>query len=169
MQKYGFHVQTDFHVIRNESRAVPQFDLETFIPYQLSVLANRVSHSFSQCYGKSFGLTIPQWRVMAHLSRHQKISIREIYRKVEMDKSKVSRAATQLERAGYVTKAANKSDLRLIELSLTPRGWEVFEAISQMAIVFDENLLSQLDDALAPVFQRAMQTLLKAKEDNETV
>ena len=71
------------------------FELTDFLPYQLAVAAGRVSRAFSDRYRAEFGLSIPEWRVLAHLSTADAVSIREIHARVDMDKSKVSRAAAR--------------------------------------------------------------------------
>jgi hypothetical protein len=42
-----------------------RLDLDRFLPYRLSVLSNRVSDAIAKAYSDRFGLTIPEWRVMA--------------------------------------------------------------------------------------------------------
>ena len=44
-------------------------DLEHFLPYRLSVLSNTVSTALAGAYARRFGLSIPQWRVIAVLAR----------------------------------------------------------------------------------------------------
>ena len=53
------------------------FDLDAFLPYRLAKLASRVSRGFAQEYSARFGLSIPEWRVMAHLSQSDTVSVRE--------------------------------------------------------------------------------------------
>ncbi len=101
------------------------FVLDEFLPYQLAVLAGRVSREFSAIYREKFGFGVSEWRVLAHLSQTGSVSVREIHEKVDMDKSKVSRAATRLEKSGYLTKQTNAEDRRLIELALTTKGCDV--------------------------------------------
>ena len=43
----------------------PAFDLEDFLPYRLSVVTNRVSQAFASRYEAAWGLSIPEWRVLA--------------------------------------------------------------------------------------------------------
>ncbi len=97
------------------------FDLADFLPYQLAVAASRVSRQFAERYRAEFGLSIPEWRVLAHLSQSGSVSVREIHRRVDMDKSKVSRAAARLEAAGLVEKRTHGTDRRLLAMSLTRR------------------------------------------------
>ena len=63
------------------------FDLDTFLPYRLSVAANQVSRRFAARYAAEAGLSIPEWRVLAHLSRSGAVSVRDITARVNLDKS----------------------------------------------------------------------------------
>ena len=121
-----------------------EFVLEDFLPYQLAVLATRLSERFSHRYQDKFGISVSEWRVIAHLSQTEKISIREIYAKVGMDKSKASRAAARLECAGYVSKKVNPRDRRLIELSLTKMGRELVAEIQPLSEEFQREILASL-------------------------
>jgi DNA-binding MarR family transcriptional regulator len=97
-------------------------DLEHFIPYRLSVLANTVSAALAGAYASRFGLTIPQWRVIAVLARVPGLSAADVAERTAMDKVAVSRAVTGLTRAGRVSRALAASDRRRSVLSLTARG-----------------------------------------------
>ena len=138
------------------------FDLDAFLPYQLAVLASRVSDGFSALYRQKFGITIPEWRVVAHLSQAGSVSVREIHHKVDMDKSKVSRAASRLETSGYVTKRTNDSDRRLIELELTEKGRSMIDELAPIARVYEAEVLKDLGEKSA-CFRAAIETLLKEK------
>ncbi len=141
------------------------FDLNSFLPYQLSVLAARVSLGFSDLYKQKFGISIPEWRVVAHLSQAGSVSVREIHQRVDMDKSKVSRAATRLETAGYISKKINGNDRRLVELELTQKGRDMIAELTPMAQAYEASVLKTLADQ-APDFRIALNTLLK-RQDNE--
>ena len=138
------------------------FDLEAFLPYQLSVLAARVSVGFADLYKQKFGITIPEWRVVAHLSHAGTVSVREIHQRVDMDKSKVSRAATRLEVAGYVSKKVNGNDRRLVELELTQKGRDMIAELTPIARKYEASVLATFGDQ-ASSFRAALNTLLNEK------
>ena len=48
----------------------PILKLESFLPYRLSVLSNRVSAAIAQDYAERFDMTVPEWRTMAALGEH---------------------------------------------------------------------------------------------------
>lgn len=99
---------------------------------------------------------------MAHLSQSGNVSVREIHERVDMDKSKVSRAAQRLEISGLIKKVVNESDRRLVTLSLTRKGRSTMAEIAPLARAFAQDLLSELDPAEQDVFQSAVEKLLRS-------
>lgn len=136
------------------------FDLSAFLPYQLAVAAARVSKGFADRYRAEFGLSIPEWRVLAHLAGDDAVSVREIHARVDMDKSKVSRAAARLEEAGLIEKRENAADRRLLDMRLTDKGRDLIGRIVPIADAFQAEVEARLgEDAAA--FRRALARLLE--------
>jgi len=125
---------------------VTDFNLDDFLPYQLAELSRRVSSGFSSHYRDTYGISVAEWRVMAHLSQQEAVSVREIHRRVGMDKPKVSRAASRLEAAGYLTKVVNPHDRRLVELSLTAQGKDLIATLAPIAADYQAKLMLALGD-----------------------
>lgn len=136
------------------------FDLSRFLPYRLNAAAARVSRAFERHYRAEFGLTIPEWRVLAHLhaAQGQPVSVRDVEARVEMEKSQVSRAASRLEAAGLIAKGAQDADRRLLALSLTPAGRDLMARIIPVALAFQAELLAALGPA-APGLAAALDAL----------
>ena len=82
--------------VKRTSRTADRLHLEHFVPYRLSVLTNIVSMSIAEAYEREFGLTIPQWRVIAVLARYPDLSAIEVAERTAMDKVAVSRAVQGL-------------------------------------------------------------------------
>ncbi|WP_432450392.1 MarR family winged helix-turn-helix transcriptional regulator [Aliiroseovarius marinus] len=143
------------------------FKLDNFLPYQLAVLSSRVSAGFAKHYRDAYGISVSEWRVVAHLSQADSVSVREIHARVDMDKPKVSRAASRLEAAGYVTKTVNPNDRRLVELSLTAKGRDMIEALAPIADAYEAQICALLADEADPFRQRVVQ-LINQLEPNVT-
>ncbi len=124
--------------------AVPELDLEQFLPYRLSVLSNTVSMALAGAYARRFGLSIPQWRVIAVLARTPGLSAAAVAERTAMDKVAVSRALTGLVRTGRVRRTLARSDRRRSVLTLTARGREVYTRIVPYALEYERRLLSEL-------------------------
>jgi DNA-binding MarR family transcriptional regulator len=129
---------------REPDPTLPDFDLSAFLPYRLAVASARVSRAFAARYSREFGLTIPEWRVLAHLAKGDAVSVRDIHERVDMDKPKVSRAASHLEEKGLVRKTGHKGDGRLVSLTLTAEGRKVMAQLIPMALAYQAELLGEL-------------------------
>lgn len=127
------------------------FDLTRFLPYQLAAAAERVSRDFAETYRREFDISIPEWRVLAHLNQAGEVSVRDIENRVAMEKSKVSRAASRLEAAGYVEKRINPGDRRLVVLNLTESGRGLMARLVPMALDYQAELVARLGPAAAPM------------------
>ncbi|MGG7566922.1 MarR family winged helix-turn-helix transcriptional regulator [Rhodovulum sp. DZ06] len=147
----------------NTPPAETDFHLDEFLPYRLAVAAARVSRDFARLYEAEYGLSIPEWRVIAHLGAAEgAVSVREIHQKVDMDKSRVSRAAARLETAGYVTKSENAADRRLVSLRLTDEGRRLHAAIAARAQVYEAELLSRLPQEEARMLRACLDAVAAA-------
>ena len=135
-----------------------EFDLDSFLPYQLSVAASRVSRAFAERYRRDFGLSIPEWRVLAHLAQAGAVSVREIHARVDLDKSRVSRAAARLEAAGHISKTPDPQDGRLVQLALTDKGRGLVDRIIPVAMQYQAELEARLGNE-AESLRRALARL----------
>src|SRR6188768_2706240 len=135
------------------------FELDRFLPYRLTVAAGRVSRRFARLYEAETGLSIPEWRVLAHLAQAGSVSVRDIQARVDMYKSKVSRAAARLEEAGLVQKLEHETDRRLVALSLTPEGEAAMQRLAAIAAAFQDELDAELGPSAA-AFDAALGRLI---------
>lgn len=136
------------------------FVLDEFLPYRIAVLAGRLSREFSRVYRDRYGLDRAEWRVVAHLSQQSAVSVREIHARVDMDKSKVSRAAARLVTNGYVTKSTSAADRRLVELALTAKGRAMMRDLAPLAQAYQSRLIEALGPQ-APGFVGGIAALIE--------
>lgn len=136
------------------------FDLDGFLPYRLSVAAAQISRRFAALYEAEAGLSIPEWRVLAHLDRSGSVSVRDIHLRVHLDKSVVSRAASRLEVAGLLRKSEHDRDRRLIALELTPQGQALMRRLGHIAARFQAQLAKELGPD-TKALQRALSRLIQ--------
>lgn len=136
------------------------FDLSRFLPYQLAAAAERVSRDFAETYRREFDISVPEWRVLAHLNQAGEVSVRDIENRVAMEKSKVSRAASRLEAAGYVEKRINPGDRRLVVLNLTDSGRALMARLVPLALDYQAELMARLGPA-APLMSGALTTIIE--------
>jgi DNA-binding MarR family transcriptional regulator len=134
-------------------------DLERFLPYRLSVLSNLVSSAIADAYRRRFGLTIPEWRVIAVLSRHPGLAAAEVADLTRMDAVAVSRAVARLLRAGRLRRSVDSDDRRRSVLSVSPAGAAVYREVAPLALRYERDLLATLTRPQRAVLQEALDTL----------
>ncbi|MGB1213505.1 MAG: MarR family winged helix-turn-helix transcriptional regulator [Pikeienuella sp.] len=135
------------------------FNLDDFLPYQLAAAAERVSADFAVTYRAQFGLSIPEWRILAHLSQNDALSVRDLHQRAGLEKSKASRAAARLEASGLVEKKAGSVDKRLIELTLTAEGTAALTKLIPIARAFEDDIIASLTDQEQSALRSALQKL----------
>ncbi|MDW6024125.1 MarR family transcriptional regulator [Mesorhizobium sp. BAC0120] len=124
----------------------PILSLEDFLPYRLNRLAEAVSRDFSKLYRERYGLTRPEWRVLATLGEFPTMTATEIGTHSSMHKTKVSRAVVELERHGWLTRKTDDADRRVEHLALTKAGRGVYREMVPVANAFQARLLAKLDE-----------------------
>lgn len=119
--------------------------LEKFLPYRLSVLSNRLSAAIAEAYSSRFGLSIPEWRVMAVLALEPGLSAAEVADRTAMDKVAVSRAVGRLISTGRAQREVAAGDRRRSMLQLTPEGRHIYRRIAPALRRYETELLAALD------------------------
>lgn len=130
--------------------------LERFLPYRLSVLANTVGVKVAETYERRFGISIPEWRVMAMLAQFPDISAVDVAERTAMDKVAVSRAVQALLSKGYIKRQTHADDRRRSMLALSSSGRGVYKRIVPAARSFETQLL----DALSARERKTLDELL---------
>ncbi len=134
------------------------FDLAAFLPYRLAVAAARVSARFSAQYEK-FGITIPQWRVLAALGSFGETHAQRLTMLTTMDKVKVSRAVAGLEASGLLRRRADADDARRDLLRLTAKGGRLYRELVPLAQAMQAELLAELPPGAAAALEAALDRL----------
>jgi DNA-binding MarR family transcriptional regulator len=135
-------------------------ELDHFLPYRLSVLSNIVSTAISGAYEKRFGLSIPEWRVMAVLAMTPDLSAAEVAQRTAMDKVAVSRAVASLLEARRIVRKTARADRRRSLLRLSEAGHRVYAQVVPMALAYERDLLAPLTQKDREAVDRAVRILL---------
>ena len=138
----------------------PKLHLEKFLPYRLSVLSNTVSSAIAAAYFMNFGLSIPEWRVMAVLAANPGLSAAEVTARTAMDKVAVSRAVNALLAAGRLHRTTAPKDRRRTHLALTAAGERVYARVVPMALQYERNLVAPLSARDLATLDRLVRVLL---------
>lgn len=133
--------------------------LERFLPYRLNRLADAVSRDFARIYKERFGLTRPEWRVLAALGELGTMTATEAGRHSSQHKTKVSRAVAALEKRRWLTRRADESDRRVEQLTLTKAGQDAYRELVPHAKAFDNELARAMNPAEFEALDRTLSRL----------
>ncbi len=134
--------------------------LEDFLPYRLSITSHTVSTNIARVYEKRFGVSIPEWRVIAILGRYPGLSAVEVADRTLMDKVAVSRAVTRLIKNGRIDRQFADADRRRSILTLSEDGQQVHNEIAPLALQFERELLQDISDEDYRSFSVTLKQLL---------
>ena len=138
----------------------PKLHLEKFLPYRLSVLSNTVSSAIAAAYFMNFGLSIPEWRVMAVLAANPGLSAAEVTARPALDMGAVSGGVTARLAAGRPHRTTAPADRRRTHLALTRAGERVYARVVPMALQYERNLVAPLSARDLATLDRLVRVLL---------
>jgi DNA-binding MarR family transcriptional regulator len=140
--------------------APPKLELDRFLPYRLSILSNLVSSAIAGSYSSRFGLSIPEWRVMAVLAIEPGLSAAQVAERTAMDKVAVSRAVARLLAKGGLERGTATADRRRSVLCLSAEGERIYAQVVPLALGHERALLEVLEADDRAALERILVKLL---------
>ncbi len=120
--------------------------LDDFVPYRLSYTSNLVSEAIARTYESLFGMTIPEWRLVAVIAEHDGITQAAICARTGMDKVTVSRAAIALAARGLVSRVPIPTDRRSQDLALSSEGQALYAQVAPKALELERRIFGGLGE-----------------------
>jgi DNA-binding MarR family transcriptional regulator len=119
--------------------------LDAFIPFRLSVTSNVVSDAVASTYQALFGLTIPEWRLIAVIAEDVGMTQQKVGVRTRMDKVTVSRATLALVGRGLLARKPHATDRRSQSLHLTSSGRDLYAAVVPKALELEQRIFAGFD------------------------
>lgn len=91
------------------------------IGYEICSVARQIHQHLSSKF-KSFDITPEQWVILKKLSIEDKISQKELSRRVEKDQNTVKVMVDKLEKKAFIKREKNSEDKRAFLLTITQEG-----------------------------------------------
>jgi DNA-binding MarR family transcriptional regulator len=145
--------------------------LDDLLMYQLSrLLSVAGSMVIRLCEGR-FGITRREWRVIACLAQQPDLLSSELAGRIQLDRSRTSRAISSLVAKKLLHRAAGAADRRQARLTLTPSGQALYEQLFPLVCEINRGLLEPLGlaqvqdlDASLAAMQRQAEHMVRAAE-----
>ena len=136
-----------------------KLQLERFVPFRLNRLAVAVSENLSQIYRETFGLDVPEWRVLVTVCAGNGCTAQHIVASTRMHKTRVSRAVAGLVHRKLIEQTANPADAREMPLHATRAGEQLYQRLVPLALAREQEILSCLDTVQRQAFLDALDRL----------
>ncbi|WP_420326153.1 MarR family winged helix-turn-helix transcriptional regulator [Mameliella sp.] len=141
---------------------VPGTELEGFFPYRLAVAAEGFSRNLVEVYGRRFGLSREEWRLLYLLAGEDQVTSLELGRRSTLDKVQVSRASQRLEDKGLITRAVAPDDRRLRLYACTEQGRALFNEVLPQVEARSDEILRAMSTEDRAALERGLAALAEA-------
>lgn len=152
-------------------------DLDHWLPYQCSIITNRVSAMLRRMYAEELGIGVTEWRLLANLAAHAPLSAKELAAHTAMDQVAITRAVSGLVKKKLVTRREDAIDRRKVVLRLSKSGAAAHAAVVPLARAIESELttripaadLARLRETLGKLVDAANETLDDARDWRDLV
>jgi DNA-binding MarR family transcriptional regulator len=146
----------------------PQNVIGDLFTYRLHVLKKRTDRAMNDAFLSRLGLSLTEARVLLSAGSFGPVSVSELGRVSNLDRSQASRATDILERKGLLTKESDASDGRGVRIALTTKGASLFRKAATISRERNDTILAVLrDDERAALTQTLDKILAALGTDGE--
>ena len=138
--------------------------LDSFFPYRLAVAAERFSRRLVDVYGRVYGLSREEWRLLFLLAGADQLTSLELSKRTTLDKVQVTRASQRLEDKGLITRKVTEADRRLRTYSCTQEGRDLFATIQPQVSDRARDILNAMDPEGRAALDKGLAALMAAME-----
>jgi DNA-binding MarR family transcriptional regulator len=142
-----------------------KFDLDCYVPCQLATLTHSIMRSVAAVFEERFGISMPEWKVLAIIASKPSLSAVSVARLAQMDTVAVSRAVTKLMDRGLLIRDLDSEDRRRSVLNLSAEGLELHDQIAPLAKQLEANLLEDFSAEELQLFEKAIRVLHAKSRD----
>ena len=105
-----------------------KFDLDAHPFFWLTQVIGARDRELSQGL-KEYGLRVPEWRALAALYARKDSTMGELAELATIDRTTLTRTIDRMEEAGWLSRLADETDMRITRLALTAAGRRMFDRI----------------------------------------
>lgn len=143
-----------------DTETTESLQLSEFLTYKISTLSNMLSREGERYLKNNYGIAIPDYRILMTLATLGEMSVREIASHSKMDKALISRVVNRLVKNKMVNSKPDPNDGRLVLLSTTKKGWDLYEELQPYAQNRQRSLLAVMEEGERQNFIKSLDKLI---------
>jgi DNA-binding MarR family transcriptional regulator len=148
----------------NADGAREVIDLNRYVPFFMTTIANTWSRGASKVYLIHFGIGVLDWAMISTLAMEPLITMQRLCEFCAADKAAVSRSIAGLEQKEIVKSEVYGKDIRRRTLQLTKLGYQLHDKIIALALKREKLLLKGLQATDLAALTRALNRMHKNLE-----
>ena len=137
-------------------------NLESYFPYKLAATAEAFSRRLVDVYGRTFGLSREEWRMLLLLADAGELTSLDLAKRTTLDKVQISRAAAKLEDKGLIIRSVSEMDRRLRIYTCSDAGQALFAQVFPEVQACAAAMLSRMSASDVQALTQGLQALEKA-------
>lgn len=139
--------------------------IESLFTYRLHILKKQTDRTMNDAFIDEIALTLTEARVLLSVGSVGVLSVSDLGKVSNLDRSQASRATDILERKGLVEKTANATDARGVVVTLTTKGKKTFTRAAVIAIARNNDILTSLSQSEREALDKILAKMVAAQGD----
>lgn len=139
----------------NIARSGSNLNIDEFLTFRLTRLSNALRTNLTKRYLEEFGLSIPEWRLLALVTRFSPVRFSELTSRSSMDKGQVSRTLQVMTKRGLtkmkvIKQRGSRAAAALaapVVVSVAPKGKALYQQVLPVARQRQAEILRQLSES----------------------
>lgn len=120
--------------------------VDAFVARRILILSNVLRRAAALRYRKLLDISVGEWGAIAELGLRAPCTLNELARGLSLDKTRLSRTVSALEKRGVVQRRANPRDNRETLISLTKAGEKAYARMIASAEATNDSLLEAFSE-----------------------
>ncbi|WP_322054630.1 MarR family winged helix-turn-helix transcriptional regulator [Paraburkholderia bannensis] len=137
-----------------------KYPIEELFTYRLHVLKKQTDRTMNEAFASALALTLTEARILLSVGAFGPISVSDLGRASNLDRSQASRATDALERKGLLEKTSNEADARGVLVKLSAQGRNTYRRASAISTAQNEAILATLSAHEREVLESALAKLV---------
>ena len=138
---------------------------ETLV-FRMIVAMNLIMKPFIEVHGKTWDLSLSEWRCILWLAAAPRASGEDVARGTGMDRMTVSRTLRRLERDGRASRSTDPRNRRRSEWRLTKTGWAIYDGIVPSALERDRSITRAMTREERKLLKRSLDRMIADLREN---
>jgi DNA-binding MarR family transcriptional regulator len=120
--------------------------IEELFTYRLHVLKKHTDRALTEAFAAALTLTLTEARLLISVGAFGPLSVSDLGRVSNLDRSQASRATDVLERKGLLAKTSNEADARGVLVTLTAKGRSTWRRATAISKTGNDDFLAVLSE-----------------------